>query len=187
MKRRAARIVVLTVLLLMVTVLCVGAAALMISDDLRMAFVAGLQQISFLQRVAVLCACVLVGILLVAYLILPVTGRQAPDMLLKDETGGCVSITAAALEKMAELAARGVSGVRDVRVRVMTHDGQIAYKLCISVTQSAVVPEVVDKMQHRVTCYVSDRLGKQVSGVDVNVTGCVQDETSTAVVTPRVK
>jgi uncharacterized alkaline shock family protein YloU len=187
MKRRAARIVVLTVLLLVLTMLCACAAAVMISDGLRMEFIAALQQISFLQRVAVLVICVLFVALLAVYCILPITGKQAPDMLLKDEKGGSVSITAAALEKMAELAAKGVSGVRDVRVHVDTHDGQVSYNISVSVTHSAVVPDVVDKMQLRVMRYVSDRLGMQVSGVDVNVTGCVQDDTSTAVVTPRVK
>ena len=186
MKKQAMRATVLA-LLMILGIFAVGLlAAVCISDAIRWQLAELLTQASFGMRVAGLVFCLFVACLYVVFCILPFMGKHAPDLKLKNDEEGSVSITASALEKLAELAAANISGVKDVRVRVVTKGDCICYHITATVLQSAVIPEVIGKMRERVTQYVSDRVGMQVKSVDVNVTGCVQDENKTVVVA-RVK
>ena len=187
MKKQAMRAAVLAVLM----ILGIAAVALVIavcfSDPLRLSVAQFLQDAGFGVRVAGLVGCLIVVCLYAAFCLLPFTGKHAPDLKLKNDEEGMVSITASALEKMAELVAKNMTGVRDVRVRVSTKGDRICYQISVTVLQSAVIPEVIGKMRERVAQYVSDRVGMQVASVDVNVIGCAQDESQTAVVSPRVR
>ena len=185
MKSRTAAKVVWFVLALLLAALLCGGAALMVSDALRQNVAAYLTQVSFGARVGILCGCVIFLVLMPVALVLPYTGKSAPDLTLKNEVTGQVSITAEALEKMVEMCVKNITGVHDVRVRVSTKNGQIAYRIQTRVSGSVSVPEVVEKMRARVTDYVSSRIGTAVCMVDVTVVGCVSDQT--AAVAPRVR
>ncbi len=187
MKKQAMRAMVLAVLMLLGVCATVALAALCISDPLRMQLADFLVEATFGIRVIGLVVCLLIACLYVAFCILPFTGKSAPDLKLKNDEEGTVSITASALEKLAEAAAKGIAGVKDVHVSVTTKGDSIAYDITATVLQSAVIPEVIGKMRERVAQYVSDRVGMQVKSVDVNVTSCVPDESQTAIVSKRVK
>lgn len=187
MKKQAMRATVLAVLMLLGIGAVIALAAVCISDPLRFQLADALINATFGMRVAGLVFCLLIVCLYAALCILPFTGKSAPDLKLKNDEEGTVSITASALEKLAEAAAKGISGVRDVRVHVSTKGDGICYFITATVLQTAVIPEVIGKMRERVSRYVSDRVGMQVKSVDVNVTACVADEAQTAIVTKRVK
>lgn len=186
MKKQARRAAVLAVLML-IGIIAVGAlAAVCVSDSIRQIVVEYIAGAGFGLRVAGLVFCLVIVCLYAAFLLIPFTGKDEPDLTLKNDEEGNVSITASALEKMAELAAGNISGVRDVHVHVSTKGDNICYRITATVVQSAVIPEVIGKMRERVAQYVSDRVGMQVKSVDVNVTACVKDDSQTAVVS-RVK
>jgi len=179
---------VLAVLMLLGVCAIIALAAVCISDPLRMQLADFLLNgATFGVRVAGLVFCLFIACLYLAFCILPFTGKTAPDLKLKNDEEGTVSIAATALEKLAEVAAKGIGGVKDVRVKVTTKGDSIAYNITATVLQTAVIPEVIGKMRERVAQYVSDRVGMQVKSVDVNVTSCVPDESQTAVVSKRVK
>ena len=61
----------------------------------------------------------------------------------------------------------------------------LVYHVQLTVSDNVKIPEVVDKVQRRISTYVSDRIGTAVNNVDVQVVSCSRDDSKPVVTRVR--
>ncbi|MCL6451684.1 MAG: alkaline shock response membrane anchor protein AmaP [Acetobacteraceae bacterium] len=96
--------------------------------------------------------------------------RRYPGQTLVHQTPlGEVRISLDAVENLVRKVVRQVTGVRDVRARVLHQGGEVGVSLRVTVSPDLSVPEVSDKIQNAVKNYVRNVVGVGVHEVEIFV------------------
>ncbi len=105
-----------------------------------------------------------------AYLLwLSARGRGRRKPIVRGTSLGEVRISSLAVESLVRRAAREVHGIQDVDTYVDTSGDNLEIYLSVVVSPDLSIPEVAEQIQTRLSRYVSDTVGVDVSRVSVNV------------------
>jgi uncharacterized alkaline shock family protein YloU len=123
------------------------------------------------DRIAAIAACA--AVVLLAIRVIYVNGRRrkaelpAPrDAFLRRGEEGEVRIALSAIDAMAQRAARGVSGVRDLKSEVTASgEGAVTVRLKLVLGADSDVQALSKQVQEAVSAYISTHTGLPVAGV----------------------
>ena len=185
MNTKVVRSLIVTILIVILVAVAIGLIAMCIHADVREAVLVFFSNATVGIRALIMCGSALVVIASVFLIFVPLFEKKVPDLSLKTLDNGDVSIRSSALEKLAELSIENVQGVKGAKIHVDTKDSILVYHVQLTVADNVKIPEVVDKVQRRITTYVTDRIGVPVHNVDVQVIACARDDTKPVVTRVR--
>lgn len=185
MNAKLTRTIIIVFLIVVLIALSVGLIAVCIHSGFKDAFLKFIDSASIGTRALLMCTSVLLILLSAFLLFVPAFEKKVPDLSLKTLENGEVSIKSSALEKLAELSIDNVQGVKGKKIHVDTKDMMLVYHVQLTVSDNVKIPEVVDKVQRRISTYVSDRIGTAVNNVDVQVVSCSRDDSKPVVTRVR--
>ncbi len=185
MNTKLVRTIIVSFLIVLLVAIAIGFIAMCIHSDIREAVVKFVTSASVGIRALIVCGAALIILLSVFIFFVPLFEKKAPDLSLKTLENGEVSIRSSALEKLAELSIDNVQGIKGSKIHVDTKESILIYHVQLTVADNVKIPEVVDKVQRRISTYVMDRIGVPVNNVDVQVVSCTRDESKPVVTRVR--
>lgn len=102
-------------------------------------------------------------------LLLSMRGRGRHKPIIRGTNLGEVRISSVAVESLVRRAVKEIRGIQDVDTLVDTSGDELGIFVSVVVGPDLSIPEVAEQIQTRLSRYIADTVGVEVSRVSVNV------------------
>ncbi|MGI6003965.1 MAG: alkaline shock response membrane anchor protein AmaP [Christensenellales bacterium] len=111
--------------------------------------------------------------------------RASGDIIVRKDDKGTLSICLGTLETIGTIAAKEVQGLKDIKMKLTAHEGDVCISARVSMSHEADIPEATALIQEAMGKAIYERTGIMVKQIDISVAAAVSVGERTA--SPRVR